>query len=89
MSSLTKLRLQSWRLNSISGAIVVLIRRTGGDGERPRSAVTPDERALEEIVKRAPSLLPGGSDNLAVVDELSDPGVGFADLVAVGTDGRL
>ena len=68
---------------------MVLIRRTGGAWESPEVAGHPDERALQDIVKRSPSLLPGGSDDLAVVDELSVPGAGFADIVAVGVDGRI
>lgn len=67
---------------------MVLIRQGQGSWHEPESSKYVNEAALQELVKLSPTLLPGG-DELAVVDELSIPGVGFVDLVGVGSDGKV
>lgn len=67
---------------------MVLIRQAGGKWHEPESSKYDNEKHLQELVKLTPTLLPGG-DELAIVAELSIPGVGFVDLVGVGSDGRI
>ena len=67
---------------------MVLIRRPKGTWHEPESSKFDSEKALQDLVRLSPTLLPGG-DELAVVAELSIPGVGFVDLVGVGSDGRI
>lgn len=67
---------------------MVLIRHVGGAWHEPSSSAFSNEKELQDLVKLSPTLLPGG-DPLAVVDELSIPGVGYVDLVGVGADGQL
>jgi len=67
---------------------MVLIRRPDGSWHEPESTKYENERALQDLVMLSPTLLPG-NEELAVVDELSIPGVGFVDLVGVGSDGKI
>lgn len=67
---------------------MVLIRRPQGGWHEPESSKFDSEKSLQDLVKMSPTLLPGG-DELAVVDELSIPGVGYVDLVGVGSDGKV
>lgn len=67
---------------------MVLVRHPGGDWHEPESSQFISEKALQDLVRLSPTLLPGG-DELAVVDEFTLPGVGRVDLVGIGGDGRL
>ncbi len=67
---------------------MILIRHQGSNWHEPDTSVYANEKELQELVKLSPTLLPGG-DSLAVVDEFWIPGIGFADLVAVGTSGEI
>lgn len=67
---------------------MVLVRRPGGEWHEPESSRFDSEKALQDLVRLSPTLLPGG-DELAVVDEFVLGGVGRVDLVGVGADGRL
>lgn len=67
---------------------MVLIRRPEGKWHEPESSKYDNEKAMQDLVKLSPTLLPGGEE-LAIVDELSLPGTGFVDLVGVGANGLI
>ncbi len=67
---------------------MVLIRQKGGVWHDPDTSAYGSEKELQDLVKRAPTLLPGG-DELAIVDEFWIPGIGSVDLVGVSAAGDL
>jgi hypothetical protein len=67
---------------------VVLIRLPGSTWHEPATSAYANERELQDLVKRSPSLLPGG-EPLAVADEFWVPGVGSVDLVGVSSAGEV
>jgi hypothetical protein len=67
---------------------MVLIRQKQGVWHDPDTSAYRSEKELQDLVKRAPTLLPGGEE-LAVVDEFWIPGIGSVDLVGVSATGDL
>jgi hypothetical protein len=67
---------------------MVLIRHENGTWHQPESTAYSSEKELQQIIKSSPSLLPGGVP-MAVVDELSIPGVGSVDLLGVTSSGDI
>jgi hypothetical protein len=67
---------------------MVLIRHKEGLWHEPDTSAYASEKALQDLVKLSPSLLPGGYA-LAVVDEFWVPGIGSADLVGVSAAGDI
>ncbi len=66
-----------------------MIRRSGEEKWRaPKVTSYTDEAALQALVAESPDLL-GSSESLAVITEMTVPGVGSVDLVAVGGSGRV
>jgi len=66
----------------------VMIRTHGGKWRAPSVSSYPNERELQQILMDAPGLIPGVG-TAVVADELSIPGSGFLDLLAVEPDGTL
>lgn len=67
----------------------VMIRTNGGEWRAPSVSSYPNERELQQILMDAPRLIPGVDSRAVVVDELSLPGAGYLDLLAVEHDGAL
>jgi hypothetical protein len=67
---------------------MVLIRRPGSTWHQPATSAYANERELQDLVKRSPSLLPGG-EALAIADEFWVPDVGSVDLVGVSAAGDI
>ena len=77
------------RVSTEGGGGAVLIRRSGEEKWRaPKVTSYTDEAALQALVAESPDLL-GSSESLAVITEMTVPGVGSVDLVAVGASGRM
>lgn len=66
----------------------MLIRREGEPWRSPAVRSYTDETALQALVAGSPNLVATGG-GVAVVRELSVPGIGFLDIAAVGPDGSL
>lgn len=67
---------------------MLLIRRGDGEWHEPEVSRYENERALQDLVMKSPSLLPGMTP-MAIVDEFSIPGIGSIDLVGVGPTGEI
>jgi hypothetical protein len=70
---------------------VILIRHAGEASWRaPATTAYADERALQELIARSPSLLPNTADApIAVVRELAIPSIGYIDVVGVDIEGTI
>lgn len=66
-----------------------LIRRSGGEWTMPNSTSWTNEAALQELLAAHPGLMPGVDEDAATARELTIPGVGRVDVVAVGLDGSV
>lgn len=67
---------------------MVLIRHKQGEWHQPETSAYSSEKALQELVKHSPSLLPPGTP-MAVVDEFTISGIGSVDLVGISSSGDI
>jgi hypothetical protein len=70
---------------------MILIRQAGETAWRaPATNSYTDERALQDLIARSPTLIPGAANTpIAVVRELSVPGIGYIDVVGVDPNGDI
>jgi hypothetical protein len=70
---------------------MILIRQAGETAWRaPATNSYTDERALQDLIARSPTLIPGTANTpIAVVRELPVPGIGYIDVVGVDPNGDI